>query len=1510
MEDQQDEDENKEIPREEQSSIAAQKEEESTLMKNIVKAFQCGQCEKLFLVKEYFLEHVRKHEESQTRLCELCGESFSKTRLFDQHMKAHNKQLAFRCETCGIEFDRKTKLDHHKTTHGETTEQWTLKCDFCDKIFPYKSWKEFHMKSHTGEKYECNFCKKSFAYKWCLTEHLRIHEGEKPYQCNRCHQTFASSLELVRHGQKHGEKPLFQCSFCEQSFTAITNLLKHERRHTSEKPHQCEQCKQWFSTRSDLLEHSETHNAEKRYECNLCGRSFTLPKKLRNHMRAHLGEMYNCNFCDKSYSERDLLKKHILSKHGDSQSPNNTEITRTLDTSQTSHIDQYESTRVRRDQLKQKEPKHVNENQMEHEDNTQLKLSKGEKASPSERKTTLAPSTMTKNKVCVAESETKRQNKITKKSIKYQSENEFTSESGTPQQSEEKIFTPLPRQVSAVGEKCQVVTLNGVDRTPLLKHQDDYSSNCTHTVSIGKSQQGKSCNISTTTLGSSRTAGRTCKKAFVFADNINGDTVGDKLPNDIREVEQQQRQQQQKGHHHQQQQQQRLLHQNSCDTFLHSNINVDQLTDLTAQSTKQNGDTTQNQGRKGTYKEKECESMDLESNVSEDSDILAPRQAIPRPNETLTHSDGAVAEFSEEALNATPSFEMETFLANKSIPYFDENDLDLLHDLALNGNLDENISAANVEFSSTWTQSSQQQCKSPLVHTGEIPHQVLTEKLQGILQTFNNEGKVQEEITVTNQGEIQQEKHLNAENSELQNQVNQKVEKENTSDGGHLPQDRLIRHQLLSEIIEISRTLLEHENVKIPSGQPKGGEEPRKESTGKSGATQKGMGATDNTQMMLRMLHRATECKQLLHSGEKPHQGETVAKYSSERPKSMGVVEVTPLSVKVNKGKESTTKREVAKSDDSDKTEQSTRQCSGKNTLNNNVRMILQMIRKAKELKECQNSLHRGKKLHQNETFMAHYGEKPQQREENPVPDITDTDEQMQHGPCISGALSQEKSLFKKRSSAKCKVKYKEAKEKCEKKRSIEKSEGCDNQQKMSKEQERNISISACYNAGALHTVMECQNEDSQWVDVEPTSIRSVAFKNRGNGDEDEHSEGFDVELTSTSSVQFENESNEDEDENNKPNTGNNGSVETKLMQKDKCTQKYGKGFDVELTSIGSVASKNQGKMREDASNRPNADNHSGEKPHKLLKDKCTQKYGEGFEEQLTSIGSVEVENQDKEDEGSEGFDVDLTSIGSVELEHQGREDEDEDSEGFDVDLTCIGSVEVENQGKDDEDSKGFDVDLTSISSLTFENQGDEDKNDSPNTGYHSGDKPHKLVQKDKCTQKYGNVVSVKLTIGNGPRESARHSQSLVVDNIPNKHGKKDVNIQTDDTYDVERQSTPIEDSISVTKNSHVSTQGDNENIVQGKKAENQKPFKIVTNTNETSETEQEHNDAIEEARIKDIALKIPTDYSAETKKATPEGKPFKIIISTVFVPIMTPALIMGPYVFFSTPPLQMHKFI
>lgn len=197
---------------------------------NVETPFICAVCNKNFLIKSHFNDHLYSHIQGKSVITEICRKGFSEiselndhfrkylllknswicitcnTTFFSKadlndHFSVHINEDPYICKTCNKVFENKTSLSaHNAAAHYKKLESpsFDYVCQFCKERFAYKGYLEKHIRI-CKENYVCQFCKERFAYKSYLKNHIRICCEETPYSCHICSEGFWGRPALYKH---------------------------------------------------------------------------------------------------------------------------------------------------------------------------------------------------------------------------------------------------------------------------------------------------------------------------------------------------------------------------------------------------------------------------------------------------------------------------------------------------------------------------------------------------------------------------------------------------------------------------------------------------------------------------------------------------------------------------------------------------------------------------------------------------------------------------------------------------------------------------------------------------------------------------------------------------------------------------------------------------------------------------------------------------------------------------------------------------------------------------------------------------------------------------------------------------------------------------------------------------------------------------------------------------------------------------------------------------------------
>ncbi|XP_034552975.1 zinc finger protein 1035 [Notolabrus celidotus] len=306
--------------------------------------FPCHVCGKTFPTSESLEDHQRCHLGEKPHECEECGRCFFQASQLQQHQRMH--QSEFQCQLCGRGFVTLFALRTHKHSHGKNRPH---RCSKCDLSFTGPSQLAEHMTTHREESFPCDICNRVFPSKSSRVEHRKSHSksskrqppsvsrednekvgsSELKYRCGVCNDRFRDPEELSEHGCIAAKERQYSCSDCDKHFLHASHLKKHRATHKvswSSSEYPCNHCNRSFSSSQDFLSHAKSHvdskaksdpntqeedgGSSQSFICPVCHQCFTSATELIGHFPMHPDGTFECKICGISFPSESQLKEH------------------------------------------------------------------------------------------------------------------------------------------------------------------------------------------------------------------------------------------------------------------------------------------------------------------------------------------------------------------------------------------------------------------------------------------------------------------------------------------------------------------------------------------------------------------------------------------------------------------------------------------------------------------------------------------------------------------------------------------------------------------------------------------------------------------------------------------------------------------------------------------------------------------------------------------------------------------------------------------------------------------------------------------------------------------------------------------------------------------------------------------------------------------------------------------------------------------------------------------------
>nr|XP_022902564.1 zinc finger protein 480-like [Onthophagus taurus]XP_022902565.1 zinc finger protein 480-like [Onthophagus taurus]XP_022902566.1 zinc finger protein 480-like [Onthophagus taurus] len=245
--------------------------------------------------------------------CNMCEKVFPYRAEFDEHYTStYNITPVYTCAFCNKTIEKYSTFRSHCYRH---ITEGRHKCTKCTKAFCLQSLLQVHIISKHGKvkPFSCEECGKNFMTQAGLKMHLRKHQSEikEDYPCVVCGKVLHTRGGLTSHMNVHRLGRRFMCDVCGKTFTQKVNMQQHAKQHTGDKPHRCDKCGKTFAEKSHLARHYSFHSDQRPFKCEVCNKMYKTERCLKVHSMVHAEERpFICTYCNKGFLSSTKLKQH------------------------------------------------------------------------------------------------------------------------------------------------------------------------------------------------------------------------------------------------------------------------------------------------------------------------------------------------------------------------------------------------------------------------------------------------------------------------------------------------------------------------------------------------------------------------------------------------------------------------------------------------------------------------------------------------------------------------------------------------------------------------------------------------------------------------------------------------------------------------------------------------------------------------------------------------------------------------------------------------------------------------------------------------------------------------------------------------------------------------------------------------------------------------------------------------------------------------------------------------
>lgn len=235
-----------------------------------------------------------------------------------------------------------TKKPNHKLLHKEQTSDQSNCTDL--STIPNNEYNNSINKTtvkieNEEENYQCSVCLKQLPTLFNLEKHKLMHTNNFPLKCPYCQKKFALLKYILVHENAVIEEK-YKCIICYKILCSPTSFEKHKKYH--QLVHKCNECDQNFLNNRTLKEHKLTKHYssptqkynvnsikkanKKMFTCLTCGKKSKDKAMLEKHELQHT-QKFKCNECLLNFKNSLLLNSHINSTHTNNYLPKDIEPT-------------------------------------------------------------------------------------------------------------------------------------------------------------------------------------------------------------------------------------------------------------------------------------------------------------------------------------------------------------------------------------------------------------------------------------------------------------------------------------------------------------------------------------------------------------------------------------------------------------------------------------------------------------------------------------------------------------------------------------------------------------------------------------------------------------------------------------------------------------------------------------------------------------------------------------------------------------------------------------------------------------------------------------------------------------------------------------------------------------------------------------------------------------------------------------------------------------------------------
>lgn len=165
--------------------------------------YSCKICGAKFKRKSQIKNHVENHRKEHPHICHICNKGFKKSYWLVDHIYSHTGEKRYECPICYKKFIHRNALRVHKRRHDPTD---TFICEKCGHAYSVRKTATHYNCPKCLPEYVCEICSKSFKHRPSFMRHIKIHTGTKEHVCHICNHGFIQKAAYNTHMNSHKRK--------------------------------------------------------------------------------------------------------------------------------------------------------------------------------------------------------------------------------------------------------------------------------------------------------------------------------------------------------------------------------------------------------------------------------------------------------------------------------------------------------------------------------------------------------------------------------------------------------------------------------------------------------------------------------------------------------------------------------------------------------------------------------------------------------------------------------------------------------------------------------------------------------------------------------------------------------------------------------------------------------------------------------------------------------------------------------------------------------------------------------------------------------------------------------------------------------------------------------------------------------------------------------------------------------------------------------------------------------